>query len=622
MPGLSIKLKLIAMGLLILIGLAAIFGIQQYMGRTLLEFSRIQLLASKAESGMLMLRRNEKDFLARNDLKYRDKFSANYEKLQTITSQFKALQEKNGLSTKKTSELLTILDTYRTQFFQLVAIQERIGLDQNSGLHGALRDAVHQAESLVKASNNDSLLKDILMLRRHEKDFMARLDLKYVSKFDKSMVAFNKELGLYHPENENAIRKAMTQYQKDFHNLVQQYEVKGLSSKEGALGALRNTIHQSEDLLDQLHKASEQVVHEHEAATTRISMIAFLVLSLSILGSMAIMGIGMIRKISSLDKTMSQAKEERNLGLRSEITGNDEISEMANAFNEMMDEFSTLLKEVQVGSEQLSAAAHELNAIHQDTSAGIARQNSETDQVATAMNEMTMTVEEVARHAGDAASASASARDAADTGKSVVSANRDSIQNLAGEFEHTSALMNELNQESENIGTVLNVIRGIAEQTNLLALNAAIEAARAGEQGRGFAVVADEVRALAQRSQESTMEIQGIVERLQSRAKNAVAAMDNGQSKVVESVQHAEEAQSALNTILDSITAINDMNLQIASAAEEQSAAAEEINRNVVNISQVAQESVNSTEQTMQTSALLSELSTQMHDLVNRFRLA
>jgi methyl-accepting chemotaxis protein len=482
---------------------------------------------------------------------------------------------------------------------------------------------VHEAETLVKEANDDRLMKDILMLRRREKDFMQRLDIKYLSKFDKDFAVFKQDLAQsdLSSARQQAISQAMDRYQIDFHALVAEYEVKGLSSKEGIHGDMRKTIHQSEEMLSHLLESTYEAIENTANQASLIATLFSLFVGLIILSGMAVIGMGISRNLRYLHDTMIKACDDQDLSLRAPLRGNDEVTDMGRSFNTMMESFAKLLGEMQISSEQLSAAAEELNMITQDTTDGIMRQNTETDQVATAMNEMNMTVQEVARNAGDAAAASQQAQDVANTGKDVVAKNMSSIQGLANEINSTAELMNELNQESENIGTVLNVIRGIAEQTNLLALNAAIEAARAGEQGRGFAVVADEVRALAQRSQQSTMEIEEIVERLQSRANTAMNAMNHGQAQAGDSVTHAEEAGASLDTILTSITAINDMNLQIASAAEEQTAAAEEINRNVVNISKIAQESSNSTEQTTQTSQLLAELSAQLQEMVSRFRV-
>ncbi len=218
----------------------------------------------------------------------------------------------------------------------------------------------------------------------------------------------------------------------------------------------------------------------------------------------------------------------------------------------------------------------------------ILEQKDEVDKVATAMTEMSATVHEVARNATEAAEAAQRADEETTKGKMVVSQAIEAIDLLANEVNDAAQVIHRLEQDSDEIGAVLDVIRGIAEQTNLLALNAAIEAARAGEQGRGFAVVADEVRTLAQRTQQSTQEIQNMIERLQSGAQDAVKAMEQGRSRAQVGVEQAAEAGTSLETIAQAVGTISDMNTQIATAAEEQSVVAEEINLNIVSISDMA----------------------------------
>jgi len=324
--------------------------------------------------------------------------------------------------------------------------------------------------------------------------------------------------------------------------------------------------------------------------------------------------------IGKLQHTIESIEHHSDLTLRMDIASKDEIGATAQAFDKMLEKFQSIVGQVNGSATQMSAAAEELSVITQETADGVHEQTSQTEQVATAINEMSATVHEVSRNAGEAAVAANETTQQANNGRQVVNAAIDSMDKLANEIEQASSVITRLEEDGVKIGAVLDVIRGIAEQTNLLALNAAIEAARAGEQGRGFAVVADEVRTLASRTQESTQEIQQMIESLQSGTKAAVIAMDSSRNQAQAGVEKISIAGDALSTIVSGIEHINDMNAQIASAAEEQSAVSEEINQNVVKISEIATTSAANSVQTQNASEELSRLSVDLQDLVSQFK--
>ena len=317
----------------------------------------------------------------------------------------------------------------------------------------------------------------------------------------------------------------------------------------------------------------------------------------------------------------SISQGEGDLTARLDVNGKDEISELTQAFNTFVNRIHLVIIKAGQASEAVSAAAEELSSITKESSRTIEHQAKETDQVASAIHEMSATVHQVAQSAGEAAQAANRADQQAIEGKNQAQTAISAIHSLTGHIRSSSDVIQQLRSDSENIGSVLDVIRSVAEQTNLLALNAAIEAARAGEHGRGFAVVADEVRGLAQRTQESTDEIQQMVETLQGAAQQVVDVMASSLAFTEETELKATAAGQAMESIMTAVEAIREMNDMIASAAEQQSIVAEEINQSVVNIVDISNGSASATEQVNQASHELAQQSDSLHGLVCQFRV-
>ncbi|MEB0042167.1 methyl-accepting chemotaxis protein [Pseudomonas sp. MH10] len=304
-----------------------------------------------------------------------------------------------------------------------------------------------------------------------------------------------------------------------------------------------------------------------------------------------------------------------------QVERRDELGQLQRAIQHMTVGLRVLVAGISEGVTKIANAAEQLSDVTEKTNAGVDSQKLETDQVAAAMHEMTATVQEVARNAEEASEAAVAADQQAREGDRVVNEAIAQIELLAGEVGNSTEAMNELKRESDKIGSVLDVIKSVAQQTNLLALNAAIEAARAGEAGRGFAVVADEVRSLAQRTQKSTEEIEELIAGVQNGTQQVAKIMENSRNLTVSSVDLTRRAGSSLGNITRTVSAIQSMNLQIAAAAEQQSATAEEINRSVLNVRDVSEQTSAASKETAASSVELARLGNQLQTLVGTFKV-
>lgn len=622
---LTIKAKLL---------LATVFTIALFIGSALLtaHFERVStslmntsLLIKDAELTMLTLRRNEKDFMARNELKYLEKFDKNYEKIDGYLAQAQQKIDQHQLEGGVLLEALNALfESYQSKFHLYVKQQETIGLTPSQGLLGELRSQVHSADEKIQSSavSQPSLRAAMLALRRDEKDFMMRQDLKYVARFDDNMTYFSQALSgsSLSPQEKIEIAELMSNYEAGFKALVEGYQSKGINHNSGLHGELRQVVKSTEQMFKELEVKVAAALQEIKDYMSLISKVSTLMIMAFIGIILYLISRSITSRLDEVNAHMSEiAQGQGDLTVRLNENGKDEISQLSHSFNQFVSKLGEMFGDISTISCTLAASSHE-SAVAIDCSSTSAQQQLVASQeVNMAIAEMLATTNAIAENIMKAAESAESAKSCALDGLALSKDTTRSVEALGCDIKMAVNTIEALESNSSNIGTVLGVICEIAEQTNLLALNAAIEAARAGENGRGFAVVADEVRTLALRTQESTAQIQELIDNIQQGVHDSAMAMKATNDNVLSGVAKMQSLNVALTQINDNALEIFTMNSEIAAASEEQTAISDSIKSNIGSIADSATETATSTEQSAIASQEVSQMSQRLNSLISGY---
>ncbi|WP_336367626.1 methyl-accepting chemotaxis protein [Marinobacter sp. C2H3] len=482
----------------------------------------------------------------------------------------------------------------------------------------------HRSVIVAKVSDVQSRLLDA---RTDEKNFQLRRDDKYIDSAkdlaDKgaAILPSLKEM-LVQPEDDariDAIAADIDQYKQTLDQLQA-----GISGRPDQIVQIENRLkavaRDAVDIATELQNLQvKRMDNQYRTAVTTLIVIAGIVVVLA-----ALMGWLLTRGIT---RPVNQAVQIANKVASGDLTVDvrsdrgDEFGQLLAAFGTMVTNLRGLIREIDTGANSIASAAEELSTVSTQTSQGVAEQQSQTDQVATAMNEMVATVNDVAKSAESAFGAANRASEKSASGEKAVQETLSFVTDLNAQSQRIMEQLNSLQAETNNIGTVLDVIKSVADQTNLLALNAAIEAARAGEQGRGFAVVADEVRSLAQRTQSSASEIETLIGNLVTSAGASVQGMEAGNKLANQTLERAELAGSVIREMAEAVEEIRQYNSQIATAAEQQTSVAEDINQNITHIRDVGDQSAASTGQVSASSEELARLAEGLNTQIARFQV-
>jgi methyl-accepting chemotaxis protein len=618
----SIKQKLMLNSAILLAAMICMLALLNFSSSSSDDDILIVETIGSIESDFLQLRRNEKDFFLRKDLKYKDKFIKNLNQTTAHLNKLESLFLNSGETISEVGQVKRVLAEYNDHFMAIVSSQQRIGLNPKDALYGKLRSAVHDVEDRI-GDHDYKLLSDMLQLRRNEKDFMLRLSDKYVDKHSKNlqdMVTYIASSNL--PADENvAVENLLIEYQSAFLALAAEQKKLGYTPKEGLKGKMRTTVHQVDDILSALLSHSKSVMAEnHSFAQTLAYSLFFIIVVFAVSFALYVTN-SITSGINRMKNTMQQVADKNDLTIIVDTEGDDELAEMSEVFNMMLASFKHLIVEVNTSVDTVNTATQSLSESIHGTNEGVTSQIQETDMVATAVTEMVATVDEIASNTREAANKAEATYENANKGLVGVEQTIEKIDALSKQLSETEEVVQALEKDSVTIGSVLDVIRGIAEQTNLLALNAAIEAARAGEQGRGFAVVADEVRTLASRTQDSTREIETIINSLQGRTANIVTNMASCRVEGQASAEKAASAGEMLEVITQDVNLIMDMNTAIVTAIQEQSTVASEVNQHVVSIRDVAEHAGESAHVIAQMSEELARQAESLNIEVSRFKV-
>ncbi len=615
-----IKHKLIANTMILVIAMLLMLLLLNYATSSIQHVMTIAKDIGNIKASVLELRKEEKDFAARKNMKYSQQFQS---KVSLAKQQISILEKdfsEVGVVMPELASMRNMLSEYQTLFDKVVSLQNKIGFNSKAGLYGELRAAVHNFEELI-GNDNYRLRSEMLQLRRNEKDFMLRLSDKYVDKLKNNVgkLLLSLEGSEFSATKKQEVKKLVNAYQSAFLNFVSAQKSLGYSENQGVMGEMRKVVHQVDSMLKGLLSKAEVAVQEDVSFVGTLAYSLFLVVLLVALVSAWLLGQNVLDRISNLQQIMNKIAQSNDLTTEVKVTGGDELAEMAEVFNQTLTNFRSLIVQVNNSVHTLNTATGSLTENIYNANEGVDTQIQQTDLVATAVTEMVATVGEIATNTREAAHKAELTNSNAGKGRAGVEQTINQIGQLSDKLLDSENVVKELEKESITIASVLDVIRGIAEQTNLLALNAAIEAARAGEQGRGFAVVADEVRTLASRTQDSTQEIETIIGLLQKRTQEIVTLMAQCRNQGEESAEQASSAGAMLDEITHDVALIMDMSSMIATAIQEQSTVASEVNQHVVMIRDVTEKSAESAKQNEHMSEELSHQAKVLSTEVSRF---
>ncbi|CAH6783445.1 Methyl-accepting chemotaxis protein [Vibrio chagasii] len=551
----DIKKKLYSLGMFSIFGMVSLLFTTSQFADTTAQMSEAKQITKELEVRLLNLRRNEKDFLLRNDMKYLDKFDVNYNKFLASESQLNVVL--NDLGLVNSTHLREDIETYHTSFVELVKATEVYGLTRDKGLLGQFHKVLDSMSATASAEQKVEL-------------YLFN-DLIEKGTFDPSMLSLSS----------SALLETAKQ-------VVEQKKVIGLKHNEGLLGEARYGSHVIETQFKEFSAVLDQETQKEMDKLSLINNILCVTLLVSIILFSWLIVRSIIGKIESLLSVIRNIVDSNDVSIRSHLDGKDELSTLGQYFNQLLDQLEGLISASQSKSLQLTQSTSNMHDELESVIKQFEVQANHTSTMTTSVQEMVLTIGEISESTSVAAEGVQQAKVNADKGREVVVDTINNITQLSERLSSSQDSISSLNHHVDQIGDAVNIIQGIAEQTNLLALNAAIEAARAGEQGRGFAVVADEVRALASRTHQSTTEITSVVSAIQSQMQASMTEIGECNQQGQLTLKDSEELDASLQLILSDMQSIQGNSERIASAIEEQGAVMAQVSDSITELNSIS----------------------------------
>ncbi|CAH7331244.1 Methyl-accepting chemotaxis protein [Vibrio chagasii] len=551
----DIKKKLYSLGMFSIFGMVSLLFTTSQFADTTAQMSEAKQITKELEVRLLNLRRNEKDFLLRNDMKYLDKFDVNYNKFLASESQLNVVL--NDLGLVNSTHLREDIETYHTSFVELVKATEVYGLTRDKGLLGQFHEVLDSMSATASAEQ--------------KVEFYLFNELIEKGTFDPSMLSLSS----------SALLETAKQ-------VVEQKKVIGLKHNEGLLGEARSGSHVIETQFKEFSAVLDQETQKEMDKLSLINNILCVTLLVSIILFSWLIVRSIIGKIESLLSVIRNIVDSNDVSIRSHLDGKDELSTLGQYFNQLLDQLEGLISASQSKSLQLTQSTSNMHDELESVIKQFEVQANHTSTMTTSVQEMVLTIGEISESTSVAAEGVQQAKVNADKGREVVVDTINNITQLSERLSSSQDSISSLNHHVDQIGDAVNIIQGIAEQTNLLALNAAIEAARAGEQGRGFAVVADEVRALASRTHQSTTEITSVVSAIQSQMQASMTEIGECNQQGQLTLKDSEELDASLQLILSDMQSIQGNSERIASAIEEQGVVMAQVSDSITELNTIS----------------------------------